>query len=161
MSGVLMAVGAGAQVLGGLSGRKSAKKAARKQAALDRANLKLMQLELDENVRRLTEENKTIEGTQRNLVGASGFASGGSLQQYMDFTKKTHTDNVDWMKTSGASRIAIGQREMNARKSMADSMADANFFSSITGAIGTGAMASGMYQKGGIDKKLFGWMGAS
>ena len=158
MSAILMGVSAGASVIGSFSGRSKSKRAAKKQKELDLANLRLMRMELDESLRREDVKNKSIEATQRNVVGASGFSGGGSLSQYMDYTKETHKKNVDWMKMAGESRIAIGAREASARKSMSDSMADANFFSGMASAVGAGAMAGGMYEKGGVDDKLFGWM---
>ena len=76
------------------------------------------------------------------------FAS--SLDRYAEATKAEHASDVDWMRTSGASREAIGQREAAARASASESTSKARFVSNIGGAIGTGAQAGAAYNKWGF-----------
>ena len=135
--------------VGAIRGRRADKKAIAAQERLDLENIRLEKLETEEAIQRTELSHRKIEGTQRAQVGASGFASGSSLDRYAEATKAEHSSDVDWMRTSGASREAIGEREAAARASAGEAGSRANFISNIGGAIGSAGQAGAAYNKWG------------
>lgn len=111
--------------------RKAGKAAASEQARLDAENRRLYQLEVDESVKRTKAVNEQTEGIAAANVGASGFGVGSSMDSYLDTIKSTHASDVEWMETSGASNIAIQEREAAARQRNANAYADAGFIKGI------------------------------
>ena len=138
------------KLFGGRKRRKADKKAMAEQERLDLANIQLEKLETEESIRRTLESQGKTIGTQRSQAGASGFGVGSSLDRYIASTQAEHSSDIDWMRTSGASRAAIGEREAAARKDAADAVSKGNYTSSITGAIGSGMSA-------GVAHNKFGW----
>lgn len=136
--------------IGAIRGRRADKAAIAEQERLDLENIRLERLETEESIRRTEISHGDIERTQRSQVGSSGFAVGSSLDQYMTMTQERHASDVDWMRTSGASRAAIGERESAARASASESRSRAGFISNIGGAIGTAAQAGAAANKWGF-----------
>ena len=123
--------------IGSQQEKSAAKKAASAQFELDEENRRLAALELDESVARTEDVNRQTEGLASSRIGASGFGAGSSMDKYLETIKATHAGDIDWMKTSGASRDAIAAREAAARKRSADSFASARFTQSIGQSLGS------------------------
>ena len=87
----------------------------REQEAIDLENQIRMQEETAESIRRTREQQAITEGTTAARIGASGFASGSSLDRYMESMKQQHASDIDWMTKSGASQEQIAARESAAR----------------------------------------------
>lgn len=135
--------------VGLVSGRRASKAAASEQQRLDMENIRLERLETEESIRRTELSHGVIEGQQKAQVGASGFAVGSSLDKYMEATQAQHASDIDWMRTSGASREAISEREASARYSSSQAAIKAGTISGIGDIIGTGATAGAAYNKWG------------
>ncbi len=135
--------------IGAIFGRRADKATASEQERLDLENIRLNKLETEESIRRTEESQRDVIGTQRNQVGASGFATGSSLDKYIEATQKRQASDIDWMRTSGASRDAISAREASARKSASESQSKARLVSGISSAIGSGAGAFAVGNKSG------------
>ena len=122
---------------------------AAEQERLDLENIRLEKLETEESIRRTEESHAEILGSQRTQVGSSGFATGSSLDKYVSSTQEKHASDIDWMRTSGASRAAIGEREAAARKNASEAGSKARTISNIGGAIGSAAGAGAAANKYG------------
>ena len=85
------------------------------QAAIDAENVERERIETEESIARTEIEHGKTEAQARMEVAASGFAVGSSLDKYVATMQEEHTSDVDWMRTSGASRAAIQERESAAR----------------------------------------------
>lgn len=128
----------GGAVLGGIGaikGSKAEKAAAADQERLDAENRILYQMEIDESIKRTEQVNRRTEGLASAQIGASGFGGGSSLDTYMQTIQATHSSDVDWMQTSGASNVAIQERESAARARNARAQASSNLVSGIGGAL--------------------------
>ena len=123
----------------GLSGsrkqKKASKKAADEQAKLDKENTRLYQLEVGEAVSRTEDVNRRTESMAATTIGASGFGVGSSMDDYLTSIKKTHASDVEWMQTSGASQVAIQEREAAARQRNSRAQASAAFTKGVGSAI--------------------------
>lgn len=87
----------------------------REQEAIDLENQIRLQEETAESIRRTREQQSITEKTTAARIGASGFASGSSLDRYMESMKQQHAADIDWMTKSGASQEQIMARESAAR----------------------------------------------
>lgn len=124
----------GGAVIGAIGSKKasSAQAAAgREQERLDAENRKLYQMEVDESVRRTTDINRQTAGLASSQIGASGFGGGSSMDSYMKTLEATQEADIDWMQTSGASNIAIQEREASARARNTRAMSKATLWSGI------------------------------
>ena len=130
-----LVAGAAIKGIGAFRSRKAGKRAAREQQRLDAENTALYKREVGESIRRAEISNRGTEGFARTQIGSSGFGSGSSLDSYLSTMRASHTSDVDWMRESGASNVAIQEREAAARKRNADAMTKANFTSSIGSSI--------------------------
>jgi len=133
-----------AAVIGGIGAYQSGnarKGAAARQEQLDKQNIELYKKEVGESVRRTGIENDKTESVIKTQIGASGFAVGSSLDAYLKTVQQENSTDLDWMRTSGASRVAISEREAAARKRNSDAQANANLVAGVGNAIGTGAGA--------------------
>ncbi len=138
--------------IGGLAsifGSKKAKKARKRQKKLDRENERLYKLEVNESIRRTVEQQTILEGTLGVQIGASGFARGSSLDRYFSTVQAQNKADVDWMKTSGASRSAIMARETEARSRASEAASKASLYGGIASSIGTIGQGFGMMKKFG------------
>ena len=122
-------------LIGAQQTKKAQKRAGSAQFELDEENRRLAKLELDESIARTEDVNLQTEGIAAGKVGASGFGAGSSMDKYLETIKAVHAGDVDWMKTSGASRDAIAAREAAARKRNTDAFASAGFIKSIGGSL--------------------------
>ncbi len=137
-----LAVGAAGAAIGGAYESSEAKKEeAKDQEKLDKENTRRYGLETAESIRRTERTNLEIEGQAKAQIGASGFAKGSSLDTYFSVIQEKNRSDVDWMRTSGASNIAIQGRESAARKRLSDnesrrtiSSGIGKAFSSLSGA---------------------------
>jgi len=141
-TGALIAGGV-AKGVGSRKEKKASKSAAKSQEALDAENRRLYQLEVDESVRRTEDVNEQTESLAMTQIGASGFSVGSSMDAYLETIQATHAGDVDWMRTSGASNVAIQEREASARKRNSDAQANASFIKGVGGAISSTAGAWG------------------
>ncbi len=114
-------------------------RAKNRQMALDYQNTQLYKKEVDESVRRTELYNTKTESTIKNQIGASGFAPGSSMDSYLETVQKEQQMDVDWMRTSGASKAAIMDRESQARKRNADANIKSEQIAGIGNIIGAGA----------------------
>lgn len=135
----VIAAGAAIKGIGARRSKKASKKAAKEQRRLDAENTALYQREVGESIRRAEVSNRGTEGFARTQIGSSGFGQGSSLDSYLDSMRESHTSDIDWMRESGASNVAIQEREAAARQRNANAMAKANF----TSAIGSSLMTLG------------------
>ena len=112
----------GLTALQGYQGYKEAQQTAkdlraqgREQEAIDLENQIRMQEETAESIRRTREQQEITESETRLRAGASGFATGSSLDRYMQTMERQHASDIDWMTKSGASQQQIAARESAAR----------------------------------------------
>ena len=131
----VIAAGAAIKGIGSRRSKKASKKAAKEQKKLDAENTALYKREVGESIRRAEQSNRGTEGFARTQIGSSGFGAGSSLDSYLDSMRADHTSDIDWMRESGASNVAIQEREAAARKRNSDAQANANFISSIGGSM--------------------------
>ena len=108
-------------VFGGVQDYKAGKEMenlAREQELMAEQNAALEQQELTENVRRENLRNSQIKGSAAAKAAASGRRVEGSLSSYLDFIEEEQGREVDWMRSSGASRIRLNrQAAMNQARS--------------------------------------------
>ena len=127
--------------VGSVKQSKAMKKAGREQERLDAENRRLYQLEVDESVRRTEDVNRQTAGLAATQIGASGFGGGSSMDTYMQTLEATQSADVDWMRTSGASNIAIQERESSARARNTRAQSKAALWSGIGSAVSGAAGA--------------------
>lgn len=118
-------------LVGGMQQKSAANRAANEQHEIDTENIRLEGLETDETIRRQGIRDERMEGTVKTQVGASGFKSGSSLDSYIQTLEAEHQSDIDWMRTSGASRQDLMTRDADARRSQSRDKASANFLGSI------------------------------
>lgn len=135
MSMGFLIAGAVFQTIGAMQSKSAAKRGARDQHALDLENIELEKKETGESIRRTEEVNAQTRGTAKAQIGASGFGSGSSLDSYLETIKQEQTSDIDWMRTSGASRADISGREADARQRNTVAQANARFIGAIGGAL--------------------------
>ena len=128
-----------------IMGRNAQRGSANAQWVLDQENIRLEKLETAESIRRTEESQEFTESTAKTQIGASGFASGGSMGRYMSTMEAKHATDVDWMKTSGASRTAIASREAAARHRAGLEGSKATLVSGVGQAVGSAGSAAGAY----------------
>ncbi len=145
-TGFLVASGA-SKVIGGVKQNRASKKAANSQYALDQENIRLQKAETAESVRRTEEQQQITQGSAANQIGASGFAVGSSLDRYLETAKAKNASDIDWMRTSGASRDAISAREASARKRNSDAERRGQNISNAGSALGSFGAAGSQYDK--------------
>ena len=125
------------QVAGARKASKAQKRSAEEQAIIDAENLERERLETEESIKRTGESHAKTEATARTQVAASGFAVGSSLDKYVASMQEEHASDIDWMRTSGASREAIQKRESSARYSAGMAGAKTTMIAGIGGAANT------------------------
>lgn len=116
---------------GAIKQKKAAKKTAAATEKLEQENIELEKAETAESIRRAEEANLKNLGMAKTQAGASGFGVGSSMDAYVKRLKATQEADVEWMKTSGASRAEISARESAARKRASDRYAAAEFAGNI------------------------------
>ena len=134
----------GGAVIKGIGSKKESdamKKSGREQERLDAENRRLYQTEVDESVRRTEDVGRQTAGLAATQIGASGFGGGSSMDTYMQTLEATQQSDVDWMKTSGASNIAIQEREASARSRNTRAQSKAALWSGIGSAVSGAAGA--------------------
>lgn len=116
---------------------KAQKRQAQTQAEIDAENAERERMETEESIRRTEVSHKKTEATARTQVAASGFAAGSSLDKYVASMQEEHASDIDWMRTSGASRAAIQKRESAARYSAGMAKAKGTKIAGIGSALGS------------------------
>ena len=116
--------------------KKADKRAIAEQERLDAENRELYRAEVGESVRRTEISNRETEGFASAQIGASGFGGGSSLDTFFESMQETHASDVDWMETSGASNIAIQERESAARARTGRAQSKINYRSESWAAVG-------------------------
>lgn len=137
MSMGFLIAGAVFQTIGAIQAKSANKRSAIEQLALDRENIELGKKETAESIRRTEEVNAQTVGFAKTQIGASGFGSGSSMDSYLQTIQQEQSSDVDWMRTSGASRADIAGREAEARKRNTIAQGNAAFIGSIGGALGS------------------------
>ncbi len=97
-------------VFGAIQGYQAGKKQeklGKEQAKLAEENAMFARRELEEGIRRQEAIDQRLEGKALAKAAASGARLSGSLATYLDFLGETHEEQLDWMKTAGASRIRL------------------------------------------------------
>lgn len=145
-TGFLVASGA-SKVIGGVKQNRASRKAANETYALDQENIRLQKLETADSIRRTEEQQQITQGSAANQIGASGFAVGSSLDRYLETAKAKNASDIDWMRTSGASRDAISAREASARKRNSDAERRGQNISNAGSALGSFGAAGSQYSK--------------
>ena len=116
------------------------------QQAIDALNAANLASETAESVK-LTKRTQDLTQSYVNARAASsGFASGGSLTFAARTLETQQASDLDWMKTSGASRLSILQSESQARLRLSKAEASASAFKGYTGAF---TSAYGSYKSAG------------
>ena len=123
--------------IGAIKNKKAADRSAKEQRQLDEENIRLDKLEIAESISRTESSNRQSAGMAEAQIGASGFGGGSSMNSYLSTIKAEQASDVDWMKTSGASRTAIQEREAAARQRNSNRQARGNFMSGIASSFGT------------------------
>jgi hypothetical protein len=124
-------------IVGASESSKDQKEAADEQQRLDRENIKLEEAETEETIKRTSGEQSKVEALAKTQVAYSGFAIGSSLDKYVETMQAEHASDIDWMRTSGASRSAIQHREATARRKISIAKADATMIAGIGSAVGS------------------------
>ena len=148
-TGFMVAAGS-ARVIGGVKQRKAEKAQSAEEYRLAQENIALEKAETEESIRRTGLSQRKTEGMAKTQVAASGFAVGSSLDKYVESMKAEHASDIDWMRTSGASRAEIAERESAARLSASESASKGRFISNIGSSIGAFGGAATSY-------KQYGW----
>lgn len=144
-----MVASAAIGAVGSVSQSNAMKRQAKTQRELDAENLALQKKETAESIRRTKKDQVKVEGQIETDIGASGFEVGGSLDKYLESVKEEHSSDLDWMRTSGASRDAIAEREAAARYSATRSQATGTLIGGIGTSIGQLGGAASQYKKTG------------
>ncbi len=145
-AGFLVASGV-SKTIGGVAQNRASRKAANETYALDQENIRLQKLETADSIRRTEEQQQITQGSAANQIGASGFAVGSSLDRYLETAKAKNASDIDWMRTSGASRDAISAREASARKRNSDAERRGQNISNAGSALGSFGAAGSQYSK--------------
>ena len=107
IAGAVSAIGAISSVMGGVSGRKDARRAGR-------ASARFILEETGETLRRKGIENRNIMGAARVAQGASNLQfSSGSQSQYATFLSKELQRRDYWTERAGGLRAAAAKRGAN------------------------------------------------
>jgi hypothetical protein len=125
------------QIGGAIAKGGAQRAAAEEQYKLDLENIEFFEEELGEKIGRTERENLKTEGLAKVQVGASGFKVGSSLDQYVEKVKAEHASDLDWMRTSGATKVGIMEREASARKRTGIATSQATTISGIGAGLGT------------------------
>lgn len=80
---------------------------AHEQSLLADRNMVLAKKELNEEVRRQSAEDKRLLGIARARAAASGAELSGTPLSYLNYMESEQGRELDWLKTSGASRIRL------------------------------------------------------
>ena len=91
----------------GMQGGREVEGLAAQQDLMAEENALLEQRELDESVRRQERENSQLKGKALARAAASGARIEGGVSDYLEYYEGELDKDVDWMKTSGASRIRL------------------------------------------------------
>ncbi len=110
---------------------------------IDATNASNLALENKESARRLDLSNKKTAGLLKAYSASTGFASGGSTTGYINNVIGEGQKDLDWMKTSGRSRLGILRSEANARLRLTKASASAGVVAGVGNAIGSGVSAYG------------------
>jgi len=101
------------------------------QKEIDRLNQANLEAESKEAERRVGESNVRTAILLRSAEAASGFAEGGSTSRYVGSIIQEQQRELDWMKTSGASRLSIMRAESSARMRLLNAQQTAGIFKGI------------------------------
>lgn len=117
----------------------TAKEQKKDQEEIDRINEANLKAETVEASRRVEASNRRTAGLLRASEAASGFAAGGSTSAYVGGIIKEQQRELDWMKTSGASRLDIMRSESSARLRLMKAERTAGIFKGASGVYSAGA----------------------
>lgn len=139
---VATAVMAGVSLAGGLAGRSSAKKAARRAKMLAKENTRLIRMENKYELANLDKVISDTLGQAKGTLGASGFKMGGTTERAaIDDLEGEFQLQRDWLIASGAQREKIARLGGQAQvKSIEDQGR-----SQLIGAVGQGIIAAGNF----------------
>ena len=115
MAAAVPFITAGLAVAGGLGQMSAAKRmesAAESSRALADANARRIELEAEEETRRLKKEQARRESTVRAYAAASGVTlSSGSVGTYLEEMETEHRQQRDWLASSARDRADIARFE--------------------------------------------------
>lgn len=104
------------------------------QKEIDKLNAANLKSETAEAAERIETANKRTAGLLRAKGAAAGFAVGGSTSARIGAIIKEQQQDLDWMKTAGASRLDIMRQESAARLRLMKAEKSAALFQGISGA---------------------------
>lgn len=107
------------------------------QKEIDRLNAANLKAETAEAAKRIESANIRTTKLLRAQEAASGFAVGGSTSARVGAIIKEQQQDLDWMKTAGASRLDIMRQESAARLRLMKAEKTAALFQGISGAYST------------------------
>jgi len=139
-----MAIAGGIKAVGAYRNKKASDAASREQEAISRENVKREREESAEALRRTGETFGRLESTTAARSSASGLG-GSTRTRYQEAMKRSHQEELDWMKKSGASRASIMEREGKAQADITRKRGRADFISGLGSAFGTVA-GSGIWK---------------
>ena len=104
-------------------GAAQQRSAGRKAEAIGEANARRESEEAAEATRRLKLEQEKVLSETRARAAASGVTSEGTVEAYLGEMEKNFSDELDWIKKSGASAANIQRRQGAYQRQQADAQA--------------------------------------
>lgn len=98
-------------IVGDYKQYKSSKRQAARIEEIARDNARLQRMEVEEQERRMREEQKQVEGLNKARAAASGYRENKSAALYLQHVVDQHKKEIDWLQTSSEMRIDIMQKE--------------------------------------------------
>lgn len=108
------------------------------QKAIDELNAQNLELESAESEKRLKKSNLRTAGLLRAHASAVGFKRGGSTTAYVEDLVKEGESDLDWMRTSGRSKLGILRAESSARLRLSKAERATGVTSGVSSAVGAG-----------------------
>lgn len=143
------AVLAGVAVYSAISGKRASNQAASAQSSIDAQNTARIQREGKETIARTRDTQQRLEAEAVTEAAGTGFARGGTVDNYVQALKESHKKDLDWLEESLASNIDISQSEAALRYRTTKDQGTASLIQGLGNAASLGATAWGNYQAGG------------
>lgn len=147
-----------ATVLGGIQAVNAGKQAEQlgyEQELLAEKNALLARRELQEQVRRQQKEDERLRSAALARAAASGAQISDSVADYLDYFEEEQERQINWLKTSGASRIRLqlsaDRIQAKTTRQRGRNQQMSAFFGTITKAYAFGK-AGGMFSPAGAEE---------
>lgn len=149
---IFAAVSIAMSIFGAINARNAGKKQvdlSNDMAMLADRNSVLATQELNEQVRRQGQDDQRLRASARARAAASGAEMSGSPLSYLNFMEEEQGRQLDWMKTSGASRIRLQNEGDKLRARAGVISGEAQQWDAIFTGIGSIASTVGSFGAGG------------